>query len=118
MKKIIRRLRILVVTAIAGRVYKRAVTLAERRHNETGRQVFVISNPKDGRELIALTDREFLDMRGRMGVRGKDAPFKLLKTGCWYHTANQYGNDGISERHADIRRAALIKESLRGAGLI
>ena len=118
MNSIIRRLRVLVVTAVAGRVYKQAVTLAERRHKETGRQVFVISSPKDGRELIVLTDREFLDMRGRMGIRSKDAPLKHLRQGCWYHTANHYGNDGISERSASIRRAALIKESLESAGLL
>lgn len=117
-KKSIKRLRILVVTAIARRVYRQAVGKADALHERLGRQTFVITDPRDESSLAIMTDRGYRSLRRSFHIKGSDAPVSQMKAHCWYHTENHNGRDGMSARRKEIARRAFIKDSLEAAGLI
>lgn len=118
MKRLFRKLAVLFVTAHSRRIYATAVRCAEHKHGETGRRVFVITNQEDSKELLILTDKEFLQIRRKLGIRSRDCTISTLCSQSWYHTANENGRGVLREQELEIRKRAFIKDSLENAGLI
>lgn len=118
MKKLFRKLAVLFVTAHAKRIYESAARCAEHKHKEMGRRVFVITNQEDTKELLILTDKEFLSVRRKLGIRSKDCTLAMLRSQSWYYTANENGRASLKGKELEVRRRAFIKDSLENAGLI
>lgn len=106
------------VTAESNRIFRKAIMLAEKRHNEEGKRIYVIEHPENPKKLLLINDKEFLELRHRYGITSKQQPIRMLKSQCWYYTSNGSGKDPIDPRSLTVRKLAFIRDRLISAKLI
>ncbi len=117
MKKIFRKIAIWFTRKYAERIYRQVVSLAEERHNNLKKKVYVITHPTDESKLMCITTEEFCRIRSKSGISSRNLPIAQLKSGCWYYTANGNGKDPIGEHEASVRKEAFILDNIRRAKL-
>lgn len=113
-----------IVTYYCERAYKKAVSLADKRHNEEGETFYVIDHYEKGKLLSVINRAEFRQIKHCAQKLHKNELFwsnhynvNMLRSQCWYHTPNRSGDNGISEMSKEIRHSALIKKVLKDARL-
>lgn len=121
-KKLFRRLSVLLVTIWARRAYNQGVRLAELRWKQTPpkdrRTIYLAANSFRPDHLVTYDKPQFKTEKRAYGVQARLLTMNTLKQGCYYYTADRYGNNGMSDEEKEIRRRAFIKQRLRIAGLI
>lgn len=117
-KKLLRKPAIIFVTLWARYAFRQGVEAAQRRHAAEGCTVYLAANSFRPDHLVTYTKAQFKTEKRVYGVAARLLTMNTLKRGCYYYTADRYGNNGISERDMEIRKKAFIKERLRKAGLI
>ncbi len=117
-KKLFRKPAILLVTLYARYIYKIGVEAAERRHAQEGSAIYLAANSFRPDRLVTYDKRQFKTEKHVYGVAARLLTMNTLKRGCYYYTADRFGNNGISERDRIIRKKAFIKERLRKAKLV
>lgn len=125
-KKIFRRLAIYLVTLWARRAYDQGVRAAESRRNDEIKRwngkgncmVYLACDTFHPDHLITYTKRQFKIEKHVYGMAARLLTMNTLKRGCYYHTADRWGENGLPATEKEIRRKAFIKERLRLAKLI
>lgn len=126
-KRIFRKPAIILVTLWAKRTFNLGVQAAEaRRLDEISRgyekgnncMVYLACNSFRPDHLVTYTKQQFKAEKRVYGVAARLLTMNSLKRGCYYYTADRWGNGGISERDIEIRRKAFVKERLLKAKLI
>jgi len=117
-RQFIRRPAILVVTLYTKYIYRQGVDAAERRHRLEGRTIYLASGSFRPDHLVTYSKPQFKAEKKVYGMQARLLTMQTLKRGCYYYTADQFGNNGISEREKEVRRRAFVKERLRLAKLI
>lgn len=117
MRKFFKRLAVLVVTAYANRLFKKAVELAEERHTKNFRRHYVLSNPVNESRLIVVNAKEFQTMRRQFSIPVGVVDANALKTQSWYYTTGRSKKDSIGNKDYETRRLAFVKFLLEKAKL-
>ena len=124
-KKLFRKPAILVVSLWAKMAYKQGVKAAEwrrmdmiRRGDKSNCMVYLACNSFRPDHLVTYTKAQFKVEKRVYGVFARLLTMNTLKRGCYYHTADKWGNNGLSRHEKEIRRKAFVKERLRLAKLI
>lgn len=126
-KKLFRKPAIIFVTIWAKRTFSQGVKAAEerrldeiRRGYEDGNNcmIYLACNSFRPDHLVTYTKRQFKAEKRVYGVAARLLTMNTLMRGCYYHTSDRWGYNGISERDLEIRKKAFIKERLRKAKLI
>lgn len=117
-KRLFRRPAILLVTLWARRTFNQGVSAAESRHRREGNIIYLAAETFRPDRLVTYDKAQFKAEKKVYGFHARLLTMNTLRRGCYYHTADRYGNNGISERDKEIRRRAFIKERLRMAKLI
>lgn len=127
LRKIFRKPAILIVTLWANRAYRQGVAAAERRYQgEVARgyeaknngMVYLACDSWHPDKLKTYTKRQFKVEKRAYGTAARLLTMNTLKRGCYYHTADRWGNGGLSEKDKEVRRRAFVRERLRYAKLI
>lgn len=117
-KSIFRWPAMLFVTLYARLIYRQGVDAAERRHQSEGNTIYLASKTFHPDRLVTYSKAQFKMQKRAFGVSARLLTMNTLKSGCYYHTADRYGNNGLSSRDREIRRKAFVRERLRLAGLV
>lgn len=126
-KKAFRKLAIVFVSLWARLAYSKGVLAAEERRrremqkprDESGNcKVYLACNSFRQDRLVTYTKRQFKLEKKVYGRAAQLLTMNSLSNGCYYFTADRWGENAMSEREKDIRRKAFVKERLRLAGLI
>jgi len=117
-KRIFRWPAMLFVTLYARLVFRQGVEAAERRHLKEGSTIYLASKTFHPDRLVTYSKAQFKMQKRAFGVAARLLTMNTLKSGCYYHTADRFGNNGLSSRDRTIRRKAFVRERLRLAGLV
>ena len=126
-KKLFRKPAIIFVTLWAKRTFRQGVQAAEDRRldelkhgQETSGNcmIYLACNSFRPDHLVTYTKRQFKIEKRVYGVAARLLTMNTLKSGCYYYTADRWGNGGMDEAEIERRRRAFIKERLRLAKLI
>ena len=121
-KRITRKPAILVVTLWAKMTWRTGVEAAERRWKQTPpaqrRTIYLAADSFRPDHLVTYDKPQFKLEKRVYGYQARLLTMNTLRNGCYYYTADKYGNNGMTEREKEIRRRAFIKQRLRMAGLI
>lgn len=128
-KRLFRRPAILLVTIWANRAYRQGVKAAEARRLQEIRSskdlratgncmIYLAANSFRPDHLVTYNKRQFKAEKRVYGMAARLLTMNTLKNGCYYHTADRWGENGMGERDREIRRRAFIKERLSLAGLL
>lgn len=118
LKRLFRKPAILLVTRWANRSYAQGVQATEERHRRQGETIYLATNAFHPDKLVTYDKRQFKVEKRVYGYHARLLTMNTLKQGCWYYSADRYGNNGISEQEKEIRRKAFIKARLKAAKLI
>ena len=113
-----RRLAVIVVTAWANHLYKQGVAMADERHKREGDTIYLAARLFRTDRMTTYNRDEFRAFKRACGQKARLHTTTTLKNGCYYHTPDRAGNNGMSERDKEIRRRFFIKERLTLAKLI
>ena len=116
-KKLFRRPAIFFVTLYAKIIYRQGVDAAERRHAMEGNTIYLASKTFEPDRLVTYNRDEFKAQKRVFGMAARLLTMNTLRNGCYYHTTDRFGGNGLSEEEKEIRRRAFIKERLRLAKL-
>jgi hypothetical protein len=114
MKKLFRRLAGYVVTAYANRLYRKAVKIADKRHQDEKTMIYVISGYINPDDLVTCNRDEWRAMKKKAGIKDH---IESLKAGCWYHTTDGIDRNGLPPIDKEARRLAFVRLLLKRAGL-
>lgn len=117
-KRLFRRPAILLVSLYARHIYRQGVEAAERRHEREGVAIYLAANSFRPDHLVTYSKTQFKIEKHVYGVHARLLTMNTLRRGCYYHTADRFGANGMSDRDREIRRKAFVKERLRLAGLV
>lgn len=126
-KRLFRKPAIIFVTLWAKKSFNDGVEAAERRRlyemskgYEEGNNcmIYLAANSFRPDHLVTYTKRQFKAEKRVYGVAARLLTMNTLKRGCYYHTADRWGQGGISDSDLAIRKKAFIKERLKKAKLI
>lgn len=121
-KKIARKISVLLVTIWAKRTWRIGVEAAERRWKQTPpaqrRTIYLAANSFRPDHLVTYDKPQFKLEKHVYGYQARLLTMNRLRQGCYYYTADKYGNNGMTDEEKEIRRRAFIKQRLRMAGLI
>ncbi len=117
-KKLLRQPAIFFVTIYARLIYNQGVEAAERRHALEGVTIYLASKTFEPDRLVTYNKGQFKVQKRAFGMAARLLTMNTLKSHCYYHTADRYGHDCLSEKDKEIRRKAFVKERLRLAKLI
>lgn len=117
-KRILRKPAIFVVSVYARYIYRQGVDAAERRHKMEGNTIYLAAKTFHPDRLATYNKAQFKAEKKVFGTSARLLTMNTLKRGCYYYTADQFGNNGISNKDKEIRRKAFVKERLMYAGLI
>lgn len=118
LKRIFRKPAIFFVTLWANRTYRQGVAAAEFRHSEEGEMIYLAADAFRPDRLVTYDKAQFKMEKRVFGVAAHLLTMNTLRSGCYYHTKDRFGGNGLTKHDAEIRRKAFIKERLRLAGLI
>lgn len=117
-KKLFRIPAVLFVTWWANRTFRQGVRAAEERHKFEKKTIYLAANSFHADRLVTYDKRQFKIEKRVYGVKARLLTMNTLARRCYYHTADQFGNNGLSKEQKEIRRRAFIKQRLRLAKLI
>ena len=124
-KRIFRKPAIIFVSLWAKRAYEQGVQAALSRQRTLVEQghdgaciVYLACNSFRPDHLVTYTRSQFRLEKRVYGVAARLLTMNTLKRGCYYHTPDRWGKDGISEKDREKRRQAFVKERLKLAHLI
>ena len=122
LKKLFRRPAIMFVTLWARWAYDKGVKLAEERWKNTPAAarstIYLAANSFRPDRLVTYDKTQFKMEKKVFGYHARLLTMNTLRNGCYYYTADKFGNNRIHDKEKEIRRSAFIKERLRIAGLI
>lgn len=118
MIKIFRKPAILLVTIWARRTYNQGVKAADLRHKREHKTIYLAAENFHPDRLVTYDKERFKTEKRVFGYHARLLTMNTLKRGCYYHTPDRYGNNGLSPQEKEIRRRAFIQERLRMAKLI
>lgn len=102
--------------------YNQGVRLAEERWKNTPPEhrctIYLAANSFRPDRLVTYDKTQFKAEKKVFGYHARLLTMNTLRNGCYYYTADKYGNNRIPEDEKEIRRSAFVKERLRIAGLI
>ena len=116
MKKFFRKLAACVVTIYANRIYRKAVKIADQRHEKEKEMIYVASSLSDVRVLTTYNRKQFREMKNRLFIPKHHICH--LKSGAWYHTADRGCIRGLSKMEKEARRLAFVRHVLDRAALL
>ncbi len=127
-KRLLRRPAIIFVTLWAKVVYAQGVRAAEKRRlyeidkagsAERGRNcmVYLAANSFRPDHLVTYDKAQFKTEKKVYGMAARLLTMDSLKRGCYYHTADRYGRNGMDAKDIKIRKKAFVKERLKLAEL-
>lgn len=114
MKKLFKKLAKYVVAAYANRLYKKAVRLADKRHDQEKTMIYVVSGLAGKSSLACCNRAEFRAVKEKLHI--KDS-VPSLKAGSWYHTADAIGRNGLAPIDKEARKRAFVRMVIAMAGL-
>ena len=117
-KKLFRKPAIILVTIYAKYIYRQGVEAAERRHAMEGNTVYLAANSFRPDHLVTYNNTQFKIEKHVYGMAARLLTMNTLRRGCYYHTADRFGANGMSDHDVQIRKKAFIKERLQKAKLI
>lgn len=117
-KKLLRKPAIIFVTLWARYAYRIGVDAAERRHRIEGRTIYLAADSFRPDHLVTYSKTQFKCEKKVYGFHARLLTMQTLKRGCYYYTANAFGEDGIPDKEMKKRRRAFVKERLRLAQLV
>lgn len=115
MKKIFKRLAGYLVTAYANRIYRKAVKIADQRHEKENTMIYVISSYFDESRLVTYNRKQFRSTKEFLKMRQERVA--SMKAGSWYHTGDAIGRNGLSPQEKEARRLAFVRALLKKAKL-
>lgn len=115
MKKLFRKLAGYIVTVYANKLYRKAVSAAEKRHQEEKTMIYVLSSPLDQSKLVTCSKKEFRAIKEKLKIRHHGV--EHLKKGCWYHTTDGIDRNGLPLIDKEARRLAFVRLLLKRAKL-
>jgi len=118
MKKYFKKMARRVVTLYANRTYRQAVRVAESWYAHTGKRHYVIENPFNERELVAIDTDTFLNIRHKLGIRSKDCTISYLMKTCYYFTESKADGRKMSPKDLVVRRLAFVRDVMKRAKLL
>lgn len=114
---IFKKLAVVVVTFYGNYIYKKAVKAADERHRREHQMIYVASE-NFRPDVLTTYDRKRFKIEKRVfGYHARLLTLQTLKTGCYYHTPDTAGNQGMSEEEKERRRLFFIRERLEKARL-
>lgn len=113
-----RRLAIIIVSIYARYIYNKGVEAAERRHAKERSMIYLASKTFYPDRLVTYNKGQFKVQKRAFGMAARLLTMNTLKNHCYYHTADAWGQNGLSDKDKEIRRKAFVKERLRLAKLI
>lgn len=116
MRKFFRRIASFIVTIYANRIYRKAVEVADKRHEQEKEMIYVASSLADVRQLTTFNRKQFRIMKSRLFI--PKFYISELKGGAWYHTADRGGQRGLTPQEKEIRRLAFVRHVLHRAKLL
>lgn len=117
-RRIFRKPAIILVTLYAKHIYEEGVRAAEQRHTKEKKTIYLAAKTFHPDRLVTYSKAQFKMQKRAFGVAARLLTMNTLRTHCYYHTADQWGENGLSDREVEIRRKAFIRERLRLAKLI
>ena len=121
-KRIIRRIfrkpAVILVTLWAEHAFRDGMEAAERRHEKERVTIYLASDTFRPDHLVTYNKTQFKVEKRVYGMAARLLTMNTLRSGCYYHTADCFGMDGMNIEDIEIRRKAFIKERLRLAGLL
>lgn len=124
-KKTMRKWARMIVTYYYNRLYRQAVELAEKRHNEEHTTIYVIDHFVVGQVLSCINRKEFRFIKHSAQKLHKNPMYysnaygtDMLRGQCWYHTKDGSEKNGLTDKDKEIRRLAFIRSGLKKAKLV
>lgn len=118
-KNLRRRAAIIFVTLWAKLAYEEGVRAAEnRRRKSDGEMIYLAKNSFRPDHLVTYDKEQFKIEKRVYGVAARLLTMNTLKTHCYYHTADRFGNNALSSHERETRKKAFIKERLHLAKLL
>lgn len=115
---IFKKLAVVVVTFYGNYIYKKAVKAADERHRREHQMIYVASE-NFRPDVLTTYDRKRFKIEKRVfGYHARLLTLQTLKAGCYYHTPDTAGNQGMSEEEKERRRLFFIRERLEKARLV
>ena len=116
-KRLFRLPAVFLVTLWARRAYDQGVKAAEERRKRERTIVYLAPNTFRPDRLVTYTRETFRVQKKVFGYKARLLTMNTLRNGCYYHTADKYGNHPMTRRERDVRRSAFVRERLRLARL-
>ena len=116
-KRIFRKPAILQVTIWAKRTYRQGVDAAERQHRITGTTIYLAADSWHPDRLVTYDRFRFRAEKKVYGMSARLLTMHTLRRGCYYHTCDSQGKNGMAPEEVERRRRAFIKERIRLSGL-
>lgn len=118
LKRLFRRPAILLVTLWARLAYNQGVEAAELRHKTSGHVIYLAANSFRPDHLVTYDKQQFKTEKRVYGYHARLLTMNTLKQGCFYYTADRYGNNGMTPKEKEFRRRAFIDQRLRMSKLV
>lgn len=117
-KRIFRRPAVILVTLWARLIYNYGVRMADEAHKRSRNMTFLAAdNFRPG--MLTVYDKHRFKLEKKVyGYHARLLTMVTLKNGCYYHTCDRFGKNGMSEKDKDIRRRYFIMERLELAKLL
>lgn len=115
MKNFFKKLAKYVVAAYANRLYRKAVKIADKRHEQERTTIYVLSSFRNSSHLTTCNRTEFRRMK--MACHIYFHHIDKLKEGCWYHTGDARERNGMNAADKEARRIAFMRMMLKRAKL-
>lgn len=117
-RKIFRKPAIILVTLWAKQAYNQGVRMAEMRHAKERVTIYLASDAFHPDRLVTYNKKQFKIEKRIYGMAARLLTMNTLRSGCYYHTEDAWGENGLDAAEIEIRKKAFIKERLSLAGLI
>lgn len=118
LRRLLRRPAIWLVNIYSNYLFRMGIEAAEARHRAEGSMIYLASQTFHPDRLVTYDKARFKTEKRVFGVAAQLLTMNTLKSQCYYHTADRFGNDGLSADEVERRRKAFLRERLRYAGLI
>ena len=118
LKKLFRKPAIILVTLWAKHAYNQGVAAAESRHQKEKVTIYLASDSFRPDRLVTYNKRQFKIEKRIYGMAARLLTMNTLRSGCYYHTEDAWGENGLDPKEMEVRKKAFIKERLHLAGLI
>ena len=117
-QRVFRKPAIILVTLWAKMAYNQGVASAEQRHAQERVTIYLAADSFKPDRLVTYSKRQFKAEKAIYGMAARLLTMNTLRSGCYYHTEDAWGENGMSAEEMEIRKKAFIKERLHLAGLI